>query len=307
MFNYTFNNHLKYFIDDEPFATRTSQYQRYSIDVGKIDLDYYKKNNYETELLRIADIQYHDLGKNLVLFLSGGTDSEIVARSFIKIGFKPQCLIIRFANGYNNDEVIAAEETAKALNLPYYFYDVDVHEFYFSGEAMNLAKRIQCKLLPFLVLFKVIESIKQPSIYCGELQMNLIKTKDNVFRWYLRLFENMDTSHMRLSQQINVPIIQEWFSYTPEIMLYYLTDPDFIFFLRNPGHFTNNVYVKNKILQKLVPDIFKKEKGTGYERLHGLKVESYMEFERALINEISGRMNPYLFYKELINKLKGAS
>ena len=44
--------------------------------------------------------------------------------------------------------------------------------------------------------------------------------------WYYCLRENEDGSAMRFSDKYKLPLVNEWFSYTPELMLYYLEDPE---------------------------------------------------------------------------------
>ena len=94
--NFTHNNHLSYTLGDRKWGHRVNSYEPFKLVVGKIDHDHYRTSSYQNELRRTADLVYQDLGKDFVLFLSGGTDSEIVARNFLSIGIKPQCYCIKF-------------------------------------------------------------------------------------------------------------------------------------------------------------------------------------------------------------------
>jgi hypothetical protein len=74
MTNFTYKNHLKYKIGGEVFAHRSDSYQKYEIEVGKADMVYFKKSTASSEVLRIADLVFTELGKECVIFFSGGTD-----------------------------------------------------------------------------------------------------------------------------------------------------------------------------------------------------------------------------------------
>ena len=304
MYNFTHNNHLKHFIDGELFGIRTGPHQQYTTDVGTIDHDYFSKNDYQSELLRVARLQYNDLGKDLLLFVSGGTDSEIMARSFARQGLKPKCIIIKFTGDYNIDDVREGVIVAEELGLPYEIVEFDVKEFYHSGQAGELATEIQCELLPFLAFFQVSKMLNAPTVLGGELLIE--KYRDNNLRpaWMLRNIETLEAAHVRFANKYNIPFIIEWFSYTPELMLYYLEHPDVVNLVTKENTHWSITPLKNGILRKLVPDIRIKMKGTGYENLHGLHVES-REALAKLMPYNMGDKKPYLTYDEVVKKLRG--
>ena len=99
--NYTQNNHLHYTIGGRKFGHRMTPYEQYKVYTGRVDPVVYKNSSWRNELVKTADSVYQEYGKDLILFLSGGTDSEIVLRNFLEIGVKPRCVIIKFTNDYN--------------------------------------------------------------------------------------------------------------------------------------------------------------------------------------------------------------
>ena len=100
MTNFTLDNHLTYSINNQLYGYRTNSISKYYVSVGSVDKDIYRTSNYRNELRRTADAVYREFGKNLVIMLSGGTDSEIVIRNFIEIGIKPRCVAIKFKNNF---------------------------------------------------------------------------------------------------------------------------------------------------------------------------------------------------------------
>jgi len=165
--------------------------------LGSIDVDDYRNNNLSSELRRIADLVYQQLGKDIVVLLSGGTDSEIVVRNFISIGVKPKCVTIRLP-GYNEYDVNLAINLAKELDLECTIVDVDIKDYFYSGKAQEFGDSIQCSQITYLMVYEQIKKMSAPAIMGGEL---LLKRKvqanptcgNYVFR------ENEDERAMRFS------------------------------------------------------------------------------------------------------------
>ena len=101
MTNFTLNNHLKYSIGGKDYGYRENSQEKFLVEVGAVDPNQYKTSSYEKELQRTADSVYQEFGNDLVVFLSGGTDSEIVVNNFVSIGIKPKCVAIKFKDDYN--------------------------------------------------------------------------------------------------------------------------------------------------------------------------------------------------------------
>jgi hypothetical protein len=304
MFNLTHNNHYKHFIDGELFGVRTNKFQQYSTDVGTVDMEYYLKNDYNTERLRIAQLQYNDLGKDLVLFVSGGLDSEIMVRSYVEQGLKPLCIIIKFIGDYNISDVTEAVLLLTELEVPYKIIDYDIKDFYHSGAAAELAEKIQCELLPFLAFFDVSRKLSAPTVLGGELLVEKYRGVNHERKWVLRNLETYEAAHVRFAKKYQIPFVIEWFSYTPEIMLYYLEHRAVQNLVATQSHFWSITPVKNRILRNIMPNLKKKSKGTGYENLKGLLHESKQQLG-LLMPENIGDTHPYLTYQEVLDKLRG--
>lgn len=302
--NFTHNNHLKYTIGGKEFGWRENSQEKYKLTVGKIDHSHYQKSNFLNELRRTADLIYKDFGKDVALWLSGGTDSEIVLRNFLDIGIKPTCYTIKFKDDYNADDVNEAIDLAKELDVPLHLIDFDVKEFYNSGEASEFGQQLQCTQVTYLVVYYSILKMGLPSVMGGELLLRRNINTDPS-SWYYCIRENEDGSAMRFSKKFNVPLVNEYFSYTPELMLYYLEDPSIQSLVSNRLNYKlSSVSSKNEILKKLVPDIRVRKKTHGYEKLLGFNFEAY----RKLANEQILRLEPSLDgieYNTVIEMLRG--
>lgn len=276
MTNYTFENHLKYTIGGREFGYRQSPTEKYEVKAGKVDWSYYKKSSWRDELIRTADCVLNELGDDLVLFLSGGTDSEIVLRNFLSIGFKPRCVVIEFKDGYNAEDVVEAEQITQELDVPLEKVLFDVKDFFMSGEAADFSQQIHCSQITYLMVYYHVRKLGFPSVMGGEQLLRKHATQHDAF-WYHCFRENEDASAMRFSSKYNVPLINEWFSYTPEMMMYYLNDPEIRQLVNNQGKYQlklASVSTKNDVLRRLYPEVRVKKKTHGFERLLGFNVET---------------------------------
>lgn len=304
MFNFTQNNHLKYTIGDRLYGDRNTPYEKFLVSCGSIDHDYYKTSNWLNEQYRTADTVYREFGSDLTLMFSGGTDSEIVLRSYKHIGIKHRSVFIKFKDDYNIEDLKIADQIARELDVKLDVIEFDVKEFYNSGEAYEFSETIQCRQIAYLTVYHHIQKLQTPAIMGGEMMMRR-HTDPLGSHWYYCFRENEDASAMRFSLKYNIPLVNEWFSYTPEMMLYYLQEPGIESLLNNRYNYKlSSVSSKNVILQSLMPSIIDKQKTHGYEKLLGFNGESY----RTLYNSHPRRLEPSLdgiFIDDLKKQLLG--
>jgi hypothetical protein len=289
MYNFTFNNHLKYTIDKREFGYRETGTEKYRVSIGSVDMQHYNKSNYRQELLRIVDLITQDFGKDIIVFLSGGTDSEIVLRTYIRYGIKPRCCCIKFIDDYNIGDVEEAIAICKELDVDLEILEFDVKNFYFSGEAEEFGKEIQCTQVTYLMVYYHIMKMSMPAVMGGELLLSRHIDRTSNF-WYYTFRENEDASAMRFSNRFQIPLVNEFFSYTPEIMLYFLESKFGVAEMLDNKYKLSSVSSKNQILSKLCPDINHKTKTHGFERLLAFNYESY----RSIIADSYKRLEPSL-------------
>ena len=105
--------------------------------------------------------------------------------------------------------------------------------------------------------------------------------------WYYTFRENEDASAMRFTNKYNIPLVNEWFSYTPELLLYYLEDPEIQSLVSNRFNYKlTSVSSKNKILKRLCPYVTEKKKTHGFESLLAFNYESYKEIGKDQIKRL---------------------
>lgn len=294
--NFTHNNHLKYYIGGVPYGYRQNSIENFTVSVGAVDQHYYKNTNFKKELLRTADLIYQDLGRNVVLFLSGGTDSEIVLRNFLEIGVKPMCFVIKFKGGYNESDVQEAIDLAKDLDVKLELIDFDVKDFFYSGEAVEFGREIQCTQITYLTVYKSIKEKSLPSIMGGELMLKR-NIDSEPSSWYYCLRENEDCSAMRFSIKYNIPLVNEYFSYTPELMLCYLKNEKIQSLTSEKYNYKlTSVSSKNAILKELMPEIRLRKKTHGFEKLLAFNYEAYRSIAGQQIARLENSLDGIEYY-----------
>ena len=302
--NFTHGNHLAYTIGDRKWGHRQNSYEPFKLSVGNIDHDQYRTSSYQDELRRTADLVYQNLGKDFVLFLSGGTDSEIVARNFLSIGIKPQCYCIKFKDDYNISDVNEAIDLANDLDIPLSIIDFDVKDFLYSGHAEEFGQKLQCTQITYLMVYYSILKIGMPAVMGGEvlLKRNINTTPST---WYYSIRENEDCSAMRFSNMYNIPLVNEWFSYTPELLLYWFEDTDINKLVTTKFNYKlTSVSSKNDILKRLVPDIRVRKKTHGFENLLGFNFQAYRQLASKQICRLESSLDGIEYFKT-INLLRG--
>jgi hypothetical protein len=115
-----------------------------------------------------------------------------------------------------------------------------------------------------------------PAVMGGELLLSRHIDKNSNY-WYYTFRENEDASAMRFSNFFNIPLVNEWFSYTPEIMLYFLESKFGVQEMLSDRYKLTSVSSKNDILRKLYPNVRKKTKTHGFEKLLAFNYECYKD------------------------------
>lgn len=302
--NFTANNYLKYTIGGREYGYRETPEEQYKVTVGAIDYDQYRLSSFENELHRTAQLVREDLGKDLILFLSGGTDSEIVLRNFLYNGFKPRCVMLKFENDYNIKEVEEAIQIAKELDVKLEIIDFNVRNFFFSGEATEFGEQIQCTQITYIMVYYNILKLGFPAVMGGEAGLTR-HVELNKSYWYYAFRENEDASAVRFSLKYNIPLVNEWFSYTPELLLYYLESDGIKKLVSEKYNYKlTAASSKNNILETMYPYFRKKKKKHGFESLLAFNSIAYEDIGMNQVPRLEFSLDG-IPYMEIIKQLKG--
>lgn len=307
MFNLTHDNHLKYYINDEIFGIRKTPFDRYKVSVGQIDFDRYKNGSFFIELKRIANLIIKELGKNFEIYFSGGTDCEIVTRSFLEVGFTPKLVTIRYTDNSNIYEIIEAKTIADKLNLSLEIVDFDIKDFFYSGKSIEMSQKIYSAQLIFTVFYEIVRRRGIPAVMGGNVPLTK-KIGNFEPYWYYTYMESEESCNVRFNQQFNIPVIYEFFSYTPEAMLYWLESDGIKNLIYDKNYKMKVESSKNKILIDLLPDfdIKLRSKTNGYEKIFPFGMEANRKIVKYLIPRFTTCLDG-ITYNEIITQLRGTN
>ena len=227
----------------------------------------------ELKLAAATSIDYYPNLKPSILF-SGGVDSEIMLRSYLDIGVKPDVYIFRYENDYNICDVSYAVTICSMLDLKYNLIDFNLQKFY-ENDAENISELAQIdrpNALPYCKFLEMIDGLP----IMGASDLTLVRTTDDYSIpgvWNIRCWEH-DIGWSKYLRAINKPGIAEWFKWSPGLVQSFLqlnwckqlvTD-------QYKGKLGTN---STKIIgyREAYPDLITRKKQTGFENITVLSNE----------------------------------
>jgi len=154
---YTIDNHFTFGYNGVPFAEKKNYetdkffctYSRCSREPG----------SFKQECINTANevsLQAEQLDRIPYLFLSGGLDSEVVAKAFLDAGVDFKVISFRFKNNFSSHEIHYIDKFIKKHNLEHSYYDIDP-DWLLTSEAEDYLYQSQCsqsEMLPHMKLIK---------------------------------------------------------------------------------------------------------------------------------------------------------
>lgn len=290
--------------DLAPFSRQTDAmpfYTHFSKHNGHV-------GDFKEELLNAARSTMDHKTGDLVVLFSGGVDSEIMLRSFLKIGVIPKVVIARYENDYNIYDVSYAITICSILNVPYTIIDLNLQKFYENdAERMSdLAQIDRPRALPYCKLLEMVDGFP----LLGASDLTPYRTNNDYSikgTWMNRCWEH-DIGWSKFLREINKPGIAEWFKWTPGLVISYLKLSWFQKLI-NDEYYGKLGSSSTKILgyREAYPDLITRTKQTGFEKIDTLAAEVeanlikrngsllYRGFQDRTIKELSSELtgNPY--------------
>jgi hypothetical protein len=248
-----------------------------------------------------------DHGTDLNVFYSGGADSELLVRMLLKHGAKPHLHIIQFADRLNEHEVHNAFEVCDELGLKAYVWHHDVMRYIKNEGYMDLATKYQCSQLAYLTVLEYARQCTDyPVVMGGEIYLQKHQQHANgqvhaPTSWYYVYREDEDGVTYRYSYDTGHPIINEYFTYTPNLLYTWLTHPRIRSVANNeePGKITLLSIKRPVYEQEIGYKLAAQSKFHGYEALGWANV-----FVQRKMKEILPPMEVCKYeYNQLVNDL----
>ena len=233
MVTLTQNNHFHWTYNGVPFSNRTHDSDIFKMHWDKVTR---RPRDFKSECLDVVSkIKDAYPNEKFSIFFSGGVDSEVLAQSFLLAGVPFVADILRFKDGYNDHDIKYAIDFCEYYNVQYRVHEIDIVEFYKSKEYLPIGIKYQSSQIAQIQLIWLMNKIDDaiPVLGTGEVFFEqkfdyaayLRNPKERNNRWFYYVRENNDLSVPKYAHINQRPVISEFFSYTPEIMLSYAVDP----------------------------------------------------------------------------------
>jgi hypothetical protein len=288
--------------DDELFGRQTGGLTfktRYSKYYGHVD-------NFGNELQKAAKstLDYFPDLRPSILF-SGGSESEIVLRTYINIGANPNVYIIRYEDDINIVDVSYAIAICTSLNIKYNLIDFNIKKFY-ENDAETISEQAQIDVPAALPQLKFLNYVEGLPIYCSGDQ-SWYRTHDNYNirgTWILKCYEH-DAGWSKYIRYINRPAIGEWLKWTPGLVLSYI-ELNWFKKLINDEYYGKLGVNSTKLIgyREAYPDLIARQKLTGMETIRPL-IDEFKAFLEKKYQGLPYRNEVVRTLEELRNEITG--
>lgn len=239
---------------------------------GKLDTHFGKYtgpvNSFSKELENAASstLEYYPNIRPTILF-SGGADSELVLRAYLKIGANPKVCIVRYENDYNIYDVSYAVTICSLLNVQYSIIDFNLQKFY-ENDAEKISELAQIdrpRALPQCKFMDLVDGLP----ILGSSDLTGVRTNDDYTikgTWLIRCWEH-DIGWSKYLRETNRPGIAEWFKWTPGLVLSF-TKMQWFKKLVNDEYYGKLGCNSTKLIgyRETYPDMIERKKQTGFEK-----------------------------------------
>ena len=225
-FEFTEDNHIKYWYEDESDIYRTNELQTTTATVGACQRT---RMSFRGELIRNAKLLSRKHSKPIAVFFSGGLDSEIALNAWMESRAPFYPVIVRFVNGLNSADFDQANAFCQNNDLMPVVIDFDPVNFYESGDWQRIALAYQSYTFYQQVLLKIAEDFGEPLITIDEIELEKVPDMDHLLatgkerlEWVFLKKEDQDGVWRRFVDKTGIPAYNNFYTYNPETMLAFL-------------------------------------------------------------------------------------
>lgn len=263
---------------------------------GKLHTHYGKFNGYVSSFNKeltnaVSSTLDHYINIRPSILFSGGVDSEIILRSYLKIGANPKVYIIRYENDYNIYDVSYAVTICSLLNVPYTIIDFNLKKFY-ENDAERVSELSQIDRPRALPQCKFVDLVDGLPIICSSDLTGVRSNDDYSLKgsWFIRCWEH-DIGWSKYLRETNRQGIAEMFKWTPGLVVSFMQLKWFNKVI-NDEYYGKLGFNSTKIIgyREVYPDLIDRKKQTGFEKTDSL----VNEFELFLQKKYNGL--PYRQY-----------
>lgn len=271
----THNNHFQFGWGNDIFNI-DNKFGEFWIKYGQAE---YLPTSFRDECVRAAKLLAESAKRPLLLCLSGGLNSEIMARAFIEANIPFEVVILnynyRFTTSINDHETKRAVQFVIENNLTCHTATLDIED-YFKNTLPGLCSQYKTNKLSKLIACEIIKQF--PTYHCvmgsDELLLQRHRTNGRPGRSGVYAEEELvNVAGIETAINSGTTVSSRFFIYTPELMLAYLLNPmvkqwvKYEYALHNSfvsvNSYANKIYVGHDFW----PDMPTRIKYTGFERI----------------------------------------
>jgi hypothetical protein len=261
------------------------------------------------EIEKSAALVANRAKKDIVICMSGGVDSEIVATTFKKLGIPFKILIMKFENNYNAHDISWSRKWAENNSVPYEIVDFNIQNFMTTGYKKYLKEGlVSNNIFRYFVIemLKIIEDKNGFGILGGKsVGLSLLQHKLDDYTVYDQ-YDIGSLAPIEWIRRNDVDHCVFFYQSTPEIHKAYLNDPVNQFIINNPMYLRSmgsNEAFKTVMIRGLFPHMASRPKYHGFEKIYELRWQCQAEMAKyfELDTEVENKRFKYVYYNNMIS------
>jgi hypothetical protein len=228
------------------------------------------------EAIHAARLIGESTSEPIWLCLSGGIDSEAMARAFLLARVPFQAAIMRFKDNLNAHDICSAVGFCEELGIPFKYFDFDIIEFYDSGRHLEAARNYRCYSPQFAVHIELMKRIQGfPVMAWNPTAATVLPNGKVVLKFPSDLF----LCYHRYFEREQRPGVGLFFFYTPELAYSFLRLPlmqDYVFQRGDKKGKSTDYAVKCQLFRDGGFDVQDRvQKYSGFEKLNAYYRERF--------------------------------
>lgn len=258
----------------------------YSTNLSAIRFNGFKEELENTCLEIYKESQ--SLGNKLGLFLSGGIDSEIIARTLVALDIPFESYFISFENNLNDHEELLVRDFERTCNHKVQYIKVDIKKWLTSDNGFKFfCNRYRTfDIAAPLQMWARTQIGKEYSMISGIFEPHLHKiptTEKCQMEWVHAFDESSVCSRVQFLEENQYLDFPFFYLYRPELYAAYCFDPFVQKMLTNP-YKLSLVSTKKEMMKSYFPDMLVRQKYSGFEFVKDMCAEAHRTYQHEYVD-----------------------